>query len=75
MVKPLKIFFLGTISEAEVKTWHGPSHILKVSKVSINDDPVMTLTYFTARSNLFKITYCANIRPCIDVSSEHSKDH
>ena len=35
---------------------------LKVYKVYLNDDPGLTLTYFTARSNLFKIAYCAYTR-------------
>ena len=38
---------------------------LKVYKVYINDDPVLTLTYFTARSNLVKIAYCAYTRPIV----------
>ena len=33
---------------------------LKVYKVYINDDPGLTLTYFTARSNLVKIAHCAS---------------
>ena len=36
---------------------------LKVYKVYINDDPGSTLTYFTARSNLVKISHCDNTRP------------
>ena len=32
---------------------------LMVYKVYINEDPGLTLTYFTARSNLCKIAYCA----------------
>ena len=31
---------------------------LKTYKVYINDDPRLTLTYFTTRSNLVKIAYC-----------------
>ena len=32
---------------------------LKVYKIYINDDPGVTLTYFTAMSNLVLIAYCA----------------
>ena len=32
---------------------------LNVYKVYINDEPGLTLTYFTARSSLVKIAYCA----------------
>ena len=34
---------------------------LKIYKVSINDSPRLTLTYFMAMSNLVKIAYCADI--------------
>ena len=33
---------------------------LKVYKVYINDDPGLTLTYFTARSNLVEIAHCTS---------------
>ena len=33
---------------------------LKVYKVSIYNDPGLTITYFKARSNLVKIAYCAS---------------
>ena len=42
---------------------------LKVYKVSINDDPGLTLTYLKAKSNLLKITYCAGIRLRCQVSA------
>ena len=32
----------------------------KVYKVYINNDPGLTLTYFTARSNLVKVAHCAS---------------
>ena len=32
---------------------------LKVYKIYINDDPGLTMTYFTARSNLVKLAHCA----------------
>ena len=43
---------------------------LKVYKVSINDDsdPALTLTYFTAISNLVTIAYCVDTRPKCQVS-------
>ena len=42
--------------------------MLKVYKVSINYEPGLTLTYFTAWSNLVKIAYCAYARPRCQVS-------
>ena len=49
--KTLKLFFSRTRSPMILKLgmWHQG---LKVYKVYINDDPGLTLTYFTARSNL-----------------------
>ena len=41
---------------------------LKIYKVDINDDLGLTLTYFTARSNLVKFAYCAYTRPRCQVS-------
>ena len=35
----------------------------KVYKVYINDDPGLTLIYYTERSNLVKIAHCAYTRP------------
>ena len=36
---------------------------LKVYKVCINDDPSLTLTYYTARSNLVAYVFCGyNVR-------------
>ena len=37
----------------------------KVYKFDINDNPGLTLTYFTARSNLVKIAHCAFTRPIV----------
>ena len=44
---------------------------LKVYKVYIHDYPGLTLTYFTARSNLVKIAYCASDQK----SGERLQDH
>ena len=41
---------------------------LKVFKVSINDDPGLTLSYYTTRSNLVEIAYCADTRPRCQLS-------
>ena len=41
---------------------------LKVYTVSINDGPGLTLTYFTARTNLVKIAYYTETRPRCQVS-------
>ena len=34
-------------------------------KVCINDDPGLTLAYFTAWASLVKFAYCANTRPMV----------
>ena len=39
----------------------------KVYKVFITDVPGLTLTYLTARSNLFKIAYCADTKPIFNL--------
>ena len=41
---------------------------LEVYKVYINDDPWLTLTFYTARSNLVKMAYFAFARPRCQVS-------
>ena len=52
MVKTLKIFFSGTKSPMSLKL--GMQHrVHEYYQVCSNDDPELTLTYFTARSNLF----------------------
>ena len=51
MVKTLKIFFSGTERSVTLKL--GMQHwVLEYYQISSNDDPGLTLTYFTARSNL-----------------------
>ena len=51
MVKTLKIFFSGTKRPMTFKlSMH--HRVLEYYQVSSNDDPGLTLTYFTARSNL-----------------------
>ena len=51
MVKTLKIFFSGTKRPMTLKL--GMQHwVLEYYQVCSNDDPGLTLTYFTARSNL-----------------------
>ena len=54
--KPLKIFFSRTRSPMILKL--GMKHRgLKPYKVYINDDPGLTLTYFTSRSNWDACTF------------------
>ena len=51
MIKTLKIFFFGTKKLITLKL--GIKHqVLEYYRVCSNDDPGMTVTYFTARSNL-----------------------
>ena len=52
------IFFFRTISSMVLKLDMGQQG-LEVYKNYINDDSGLTLTYFTARSNLVKIANCA----------------
>ena len=51
MVKTLKIFFSGTKRPMTLKL-DMPHWVLEYYQVYSNDDPGLTLTYFTARSNL-----------------------
>ena len=41
---------------------------LKLYTVYINDDPELTLTYFTTMSNLAKLVFCTYSRPRYQVS-------
>ena len=63
----LKICFCGTRSCTILKL--GMDHRgLKVYNVYGNDEPGLTLTYLTARLNLFKLAYCTYTRPRCNVS-------
>ena len=44
---------------------------LKVYKVYVNNDPCLTLTYFTTWSNLVKMAHCASDQK----SGERLQDH
>ena len=56
LVKTLKIFFSRARSSMKLGIQH---RTIKVYKVYINDDPVMTFTYFTTRSNLAAFAFLA----------------
>ena len=51
MVKTFKNLLLQNRKSYDLETWHVASGT-QAYKVYINDDPGLTLTYFTARSNL-----------------------
>ena len=51
MVKTLKIFYSGTKCPMTLKLGM-KDHVLEYYTVCSNDDPGLTLTYFTTRSNL-----------------------
>ena len=51
MVKTLKNLLLRNQKADDLETWYAVS-ILKYYQVCSNDDPGLTWTYFTARSNL-----------------------
>ena len=48
-IKPSKIF--SKTKSYDIQTWH-EHRGLKLCKVCINNDPGLTLAYFTARANL-----------------------
>ena len=54
MVKTLKNLFLQNRQANFHETWYVASGILPII-VCINDDPGVTLTYFTARSNFVNL--------------------
>ena len=51
MVKTLKNLLLRNQKADDLETWHAVSGA-RVLPSCLNDDPELTLTYFTARSNL-----------------------
>ena len=56
MVKTLKNLLLQNQKSYDLETWHVASGI-QAYKVYINDDPGLTLTYFTAMSNWVTCTF------------------
>ena len=50
--KNLKNLLLQNQKSYDLETWHVSLGTQALYKVYINDDPGLTLTYFTARSNL-----------------------
>ena len=54
--KPSNIFSYRTNSPMIMKL-SMKHYVLKLYKVYINDDPVLTLTYFTTMSNLAKLVF------------------
>ena len=62
MAEPFKNLLQNQINTMILKL--GMQHLgQKLCKDYINDDPALTWTYFTERSNLVKIAYCANTGP------------
>ena len=67
MVKTLKTFFSRTNRPMTLK--FGMQHrVLKYYQVCSNDDPGLTLTYFTARSNLVHYAFVWEKGKTIDYS-------
>ena len=65
--KPSKSFSYRTNSPMILKL--GMEHYeIKLYIVSINDDPELTLTYFTTMSNLGRLVFCTYNRPRYQVS-------
>ena len=56
MVKTLKNLLLWNQKADDLETWYAAS-VLEYYQVYINDDPELTLTYFTARSNLIPYAF------------------
>ena len=62
--KPVKLFYYRSNSPMILKL--GMEHYVpKLYKVYINDDPELTLTYFTTMSNLAKIVFVLTVGPDI----------
>ena len=67
MVKNLKIFYSGTKRPMTLKL--GMQHrMLNCYPICSNDDPKLTLTYFTARSNLVSYAFLWEKGKTIDFS-------
>ena len=67
VVKPSQIFFSGTKSPMTLK-FCMQHRVIKYYHVSSNDDPGLTLTYFTARSNLVSYAFVWEKRKTMDFS-------
>ena len=66
---PSKVFFSGT--GRPISTKHGMKHRgLQPIIVSSNDDPGVTLTYFTARSNLVTYAFLKEKVKTVDFSKK-----
>ena len=66
MVKALKIFFSGTKKPMTLKL--GMQHrVLKYYQFCSNDDPGLTWTYFTARSNLVPYAFVWENGKTVDI--------
>ena len=60
MTDDLKVFFSGTKRQMTVKL--GMRHwLLEYYQICSNDDNGLTLTYFTARSNLVQFVLCGKM--------------
>ena len=67
MVKTLKFFFSGTKRPMTLKL--GMQHrVLEYYQVCSTDDPGLTLTYFTARSNLVPYAFVWEKGKKMDIS-------
>ena len=62
MVKTLEIFSYRFNCPMFIKLGMG-HYVLKLYKVYINDDPVLTLTYFNTVSNLAKLVFVHKVGP------------
>ena len=67
MVKTLKIFFSGTKRPMTLKL-SMQHRVLEYYQVCSNDDPALTLTYFTAKSNLVPYAFVWEKGRTIDFS-------
>ena len=67
MVKTFKNLLLQNRKSYDLETWHAASG-LKLYKIYINIDPGLTLTYFTARSNLVPYAFVWEKGKTVDFS-------
>ena len=64
MVKTLKNLLLQNQKAYDLETWY----VLDYHQVCSNDDPELTLTYFTARSNLVPYAFVWEKGKTMDIS-------
>ena len=60
--KNLKNPLLQNQMADDLETWYAAYQVFEYYQVCLNDDPGLTLTYFTARSNFGPLCFCMGKR-------------